>query len=175
MNKNKIPEEHSQETLSNTSISLTSPRFIPFEIFIIFLSGFLLNIRFESVLLNRIVALFLSAFPLYAFIRTFRGKFTNPYAKITCLSLTGFLALASLVFLTPNMFYLAAVIKDGGVDSSFEIVNATSQGSSQLVTYRTNGGATTGFGTVQRLEQSLLPCIYLIRHIYIDLGNQSNN
>jgi hypothetical protein len=73
-----------------------------------------------------------------------------------------------------NIFYLAAVIQDGGADSSFEMVTSTSQGGARLVTYRTNGGAATGFGTAQRLEQPLLPGIYIIRHIY-NASDKGNN
>jgi hypothetical protein len=162
----KAEEQSWKKFVSNVLAFLKKPRSIPYEIFIVLLSGFLLDVRFEVVVINRIIAVFLSAFPLYVFFQVLKRKSSNIYTKIAWLSVSGLFALASLVFLTLNIFYLAAVIQDGGVDSSFEIVNSTSQGSARLVTYRTNGGATTGFGTVQRLEQPLLPGIYIIRHIY---------
>ncbi|MGX9463620.1 hypothetical protein ACWXWU_20785 [Shewanella sp. A14] len=57
-------------------------------------------------------------------------------------------------------------IKTNGVDYSFEEINRLEVGNKNYVLYRTNGGATTSFGLVLRMEKEIALGINAVNVIY---------
>ncbi|MGI2169104.1 hypothetical protein ACROAE_02695 [Shewanella sp. MF05960] len=57
-------------------------------------------------------------------------------------------------------------IKTKGVDYSFEEINRLKVGDQNYILYRTNGGATTSFGLVLRLERKMVLGINAVNVVY---------
>ena len=140
-------------------------------LFIILFLGYLFGIRFDNLYANSIVGLILYFSPICALVLVIKEKFKTKYLKTTLATL---LAVASLVSLLPISFtVLDFASLNGGIDPSFEKIRSQDLGSSRIVTYRTNGGATVDFGTVVRLEKPILPGVYIKRDL-LDIYHASD-
>ena len=69
-----------------------------------------------------------------------------------------------IVFIFANSDY--ADIKNEGIDYSFEEINRLRVNDNSYVLYRTNGGATTSFGLVLRLEKKVAFGLNVVNVIY---------
>ena len=69
-----------------------------------------------------------------------------------------------LVFTVAGLDY--ADIRKEGVDSSFEEINKIQVNENNYILYRTNGGATTSFGLVLRVEKEVTANLKVVNVIY---------
>lgn len=110
-------------------------------------------IRFDSRLLNNIFVIFVLLIPTVLMIKGF--FFRSLVVKI----------LNTLIWVIPcilGILLMPFIIAPIG----FEQIKSLSLENSDIVAYRTNGGATTSFGILVRQEKNIIPGIKLVKRIY---------
>jgi len=147
-------------------LSLKDPNAILIGIFGILILGSLLGIRFENIYINKTAGLLLYIFPSYVFVLVLKQEFKNRTIKVILSLVFGLLVLGILLPIFFNALNLYSISQSGGVDSAFEKVRTLDLDSSRVVVYRINGGATTDFGVVVRVERPVLPGIYIKHDLF---------
>jgi predicted membrane protein len=122
----------------------------------------LVGIRFESSILNYFIVAFLLSLPLYLFYAILIFvKANTPFQKLfKIISLTIVMVGVCLctILLLFQLFAIAFIFMDGGVDQSkIEIDRINLSSNKAVVAYQTNGGATTDFGTAIYIEKKIFP------------------
>jgi hypothetical protein len=119
-------------------------------------------LRTTDTRLDHILMLVACSLPICALVVVWR----TPSDTIRAAGTT-FLVLGSIVGVAMAVGILALLpeILRSGVDPSFERIRSVAGSRSQLVAYRTDGGATTSFGVVLREERTLLPGLRRIRRV----------
>ncbi|EGW39762.1 hypothetical protein DOT_2377 [Desulfosporosinus sp. OT] len=110
-------------------------------------------IRFDSRLLNSVFTIFVLLIPTVLMIKGF--FFRSLVAKI----------LNTLIWVIPcilGILLMPIMIAPIG----FEQIKNLSLDNSDIVAYRTNGGATTSFGILVMQEKNIIPGIKLVKRIY---------
>jgi hypothetical protein len=157
----------SNNSLLNSKFFSASSLLINLSLLYIFtvINFFIPIIRFDYALLNYLAVIFAMLIPL---ILIFNGlRFQETWLKLGGMFLFIPLALGSLLFAAIVGFGTIFIIQDGH-DASFERIKSIQLQSSNLVVYRTNGGATTDYGLVIRQQKQILPGLSFVR----DLHNQ---
>lgn len=110
-------------------------------------------IRFDSLLLNNVCMIFVLLIPTVLMIKGL--IFRSLVAKI----------LNTLIWVIPcilGILLIPFIIAPIG----FEQIKSLSLDNSDIVAYRTNGGATTSFGILVRQEKNIVPGIKLVKNVY---------
>lgn len=112
-------------------------------------------IRFDSRLLNNIFVIFVLLIPIGLMIKGF--SFKSPVAKI----------LNILIWVIPCILgILISIMIVPFSANAFEPIKSLSLDHSDIVAYRTNGGAATSFGIQVRQEKDIIPGIKLVKTVY---------
>lgn len=110
---------------------------------------------FAGLILITLGLLILELFRRRGTIRWVGLVLTLPFAVLSIIYVLGSLACGSMV------------IDDGGIDYSFERITIEPVGDgTNIVGYRTNGGATTDFGMVIRHEWEPVPGLLIVRDLF---------
>jgi len=74
---------------------------------------------------------------------------------------------ATCILLVPLLLgsFLAVILMAITAGTSFEPIHQLNVGSSSIVVYRLDGGATTDFGLLARQERQIIPGLYLVRNL----------
>lgn len=72
----------------------------------------------------------------------------------------------SLLFICFIIGDIDSILKNGGVDYGFECINEIKLSNESIKEYRTNGGATTGYGIVIRTEKKIFPGIIFVNTLF---------
>ncbi|SPF48558.1 conserved membrane hypothetical protein [Candidatus Desulfosporosinus infrequens] len=119
-------------------------------------------IRFDSQLLNNVFLIFVVLLiPIFLMIKGF--YFRSLVAKI----------LNTLIWVIPCI--LGILILSIISLNSDEPIKSLSLDNSDIVAYRTNGGATTSFGILVRQEKNIIPGIKLVKRIYFQDHKENVN
>lgn len=109
-------------------------------------------IRFGSNMLNNLFIIFILFIPIVLIIKGF--FFKNLVAKI----------LNTLIWMIPCILGILIIMIVPA--NGFEPIKSLSLDDSDIVVYRTNGGATTSFGIQVRQEKFIIPGIKLVKRVY---------
>lgn len=111
-------------------------------------------IRFDSQLLTNVFTIFVLLIPIVIMIKGF--FFRSLVAKI----------LNTLIWVIPCILGILVMPIIIIAPISFEQIKSLSLDNSDIVAYRTNGGAMTSFGILVMQEKNIIPGIKLVKRIY---------
>lgn len=111
-------------------------------------------IRFDSRLLNNVFMIFVLLIPTVLMIKGF--FFRSLVAKI----------LNTLIWVIPCILGILLLVPIIIAPIGFEQIKSLSLDNSDIVAYRTNGGAMTSFGILVMQEKNIIPGIKLVKRIY---------
>jgi hypothetical protein len=148
------------------NLSIRNPHTIIVSIFALLFLGGLAGIGFKNVYIDKVIGLFMYLLSSYLFFLIFKTKFDNKYVKIALATLFGLLVLLSLPFILFNIADIYSTIHNGGVDLAREEIHSLNLDSSEIVVYRSNGGAASGFDISVVTEKTILPGMYIEHHLF---------
>ena len=122
------------------------------------LNAFFPVLRFSDELANEAAIIFILTIPLIVFLLSF--FIPNRTAKIVMI--VTLLPVVGLCFL--GQFFLWPRSATGY--RPFDPISTVAVNGTQVVAYRTDGGATTDFGIVVRQQQRLMPGLLVVRNLY---------
>ena len=123
---------------------------------------FLPVLRFSNQRANQATAILVFGIPLILTLLSF--LIPNKWAKLVIV--LGLLPVVGLCFVF--QFFLLTDLQIDGTPQyrSFDPISSVAANGTQIVAYRTDGGATTDFGIVVRQQRRLVPGLLVVRDLY---------
>jgi hypothetical protein len=132
------------------------------------LNKFFPVLRFSDELANEAAGIFILTLPLMVILLSF--FIPNRTAKIVMI--LALLPVVGLCLVGQTLLWFALTAGAKGGDRSFEPISMVALNGTQVIAYRTDGGATTDLGIVIRQQRRLMPGLLVVRELYSEYHAQ---
>src|SRR5260221_9586327 len=126
------------------------------------LNAFFPILRFSNDLANQVAIIFILIIPLIVFLLSF----FIPNKRVKIVLIVTLLPVVGLCLIGQFFLWTAFTVSARGDYRPFDPISTVAVNGTQIIAYRTDGGATTDFGIVVRQQRRLMPGLLIVRNLY---------